>query len=229
MSLLEFAPDRHPILSGSFCSRRSRPFLPEKEGICISPGSTGDTGSPICGARSSSRIRRRLDLSRSGIAIESTDRLVRGMELSVGARGPGRAAGHDQRARVGCEAHRDRRERGRRSGAGLSRRARVPGRAVGRGEPELFDRLYQERARGHRHHPRARYKISELASTLLLRGQSMFEVRTLTSAAWEPSWSTARGWDRCSSSCCRWTSRSSGAVASSTLTPAAENPFCFLV
>ena len=44
----------------------------------------------------------------------------------------------------------------------------------------LFDRLDESDAEDVGTSLRARYKLSDLASTLLLRGQSTFEVRTLS-------------------------------------------------
>jgi hypothetical protein len=120
-----------------------------------------------------------LDLSRSGIAVESAERLVPGRTYPLQLEGRDGLLITTSARVVWCKltgtSENEDGEAAPVYRAGLEFQGVLP-EAAGR----LFDQLESIIVEDIDTNLRARYKLSDLASTLLLRGQTTFEVRTMS-------------------------------------------------
>jgi hypothetical protein len=120
-----------------------------------------------------------LDLSRSGIAVESAERLVPGRTYPLQLEGRDGLLITTSARVVWCKltgtCENEDGEAAPVYRAGLEFQGVLP-EAAGR----LFDELEASTVEDVGINLRARYKLSDLASTLLLRGQSTFDVRTMS-------------------------------------------------
>jgi len=120
-----------------------------------------------------------LDLSRSGIAVESAERLVPGRIYPLQLEGQDGLLITTSARVVWCKfsgtVENEDGEAAPVYRAGLEFQGALPEAAS-----LLFDRLEESDAEDLDTNLQARYKLSDLASTLLLRGQSTFDVRTLS-------------------------------------------------
>ena len=120
-----------------------------------------------------------LDLSRSGIAVESAERLAPGRIYPLQLEGQDGLLITTSARVVWCKfsgtVENEDGEAAPVYRAGLEFQGALPEAAR-----LLFDRLEESESEGLDTNLQARYKMSDLASTLLLRGQSTFDVRTLS-------------------------------------------------
>jgi hypothetical protein len=120
-----------------------------------------------------------LDLSRSGIAVESAERLVPGRTYPLQLEGRDGLLITTSARVVWCKlvgtSENEDGEAAPVYRAGLEFQGVLPEAAS-----RLFDELESSTAEDVDTNLQARYKLSDLASTLLLRGQSTFEVRTMS-------------------------------------------------
>ena len=120
-----------------------------------------------------------LDLSRTGAAVETPERLVPGRSYSLGLHSPGLAITPMTARVVWCKLT------GRRdAGAGESTPVYRAGlqfeQALAAPASDLLDHVVQVATAGVDTRLLARHKMSDLASTLLLRGRATFDVRILS-------------------------------------------------
>ena len=149
VALLESRPAGIPFFRGGFSFVAIGPPT-EEEGTCISPAATAISNRRSARNTTVRASRRRARLESFGYRRRERRASGPWTDLPASARGPGRAADHHQRARGVVQVLGHPRERGRRSGAGLSSRARVPGSAAGNGESAIRP-ARGERGRGPRH------------------------------------------------------------------------------
>ena len=121
-----------------------------------------------------------VDLSRSGAAVETTERLAPGRTYSLQLQGDAGVNTSTVGRVIWCKLTGMEETDGGESTpiyrAGLEFEGVLPAPAV-----EILDRMDEASLAGIDTRLRARYKLSDLASTLLLRDRATFEVRTLSS------------------------------------------------